>query len=271
MMTKAKHLLPFLWDKLNQWRFVIIGGCIFVPLPGDSLFQAIRRGTPFEANELRFIREFLQPGNVFWDIGANFGLHTNLAARKVGRKGCVLAIEPDPRNRLPLRLNVLLNCQGQIRILPLALGESKKQVEFVSCSQGAYSGLKVADVPGSLKKIKVQQSTLDLIAAEQGWRSVDFLKMDAEGAELLILNGGTEFFSSRPRPVLICEFSDQRTVAFGYQARQIYEWLANRQYLWFSLLGNGKIIAQPPKNVYEYDNLIACPVEKLNRLDAWIQ
>ena len=51
----------------------------------------------------RFARE-IKPGEVFFDIGANTGFYTLLAAKRTGTGGIVHAFEPNPRNLAPLRL-----------------------------------------------------------------------------------------------------------------------------------------------------------------------
>lgn len=254
-----KRKLPFRHDAL--W---------WISVPGDEILDALYTGKPFEAREIMFIKSFLRPGQTFWDIGANFGLYTLIAARKVGRRGSVVAVEPDPKNRFRLRLNVLMNRQRQVTIVPAALGDRLARVDFMACSQGAYSGLKVTNVPGTLTRTEVRQTTLTALAEGWDWPVVDVLKMDVEGAELLVVNGGEKFFRERPRPVVMCEFSDRRTSAYGYAAREIYDWFAARGYLWFSIAAGGNLKAQPQKGVYDYDNLVACPVEQLDRLKGWM-
>ena len=255
-----KRKLPFRYDGLR-----------LIAAPGDEILDALYTGKPFESRETMFIKSFLRPGQSFLDIGANFGLYTLIAARKVGRRGSVVAVEPDPKNRFRLRLNVLLNLQWRVAVVPAALGDRKACVEFMACSQGAYSGLKVSNVPGTLRPIEVQQTTLDALAEARRWPAVDVLKMDVEGAELLVSKGGDNFFRDRSRPVVMCEFSDRRTAPYGHAAREVYDWFVARRYQWFNITAGGTLKAQPQKGAYDYDNLVACPVEKLDRLRGWIE
>jgi tRNA (mo5U34)-methyltransferase len=255
-----KRKLPFRYEDL--W---------WISAPGDEILDALYTGKPFEAREIMFIKSFLKPGQSFWDLGANFGLYTLIAARKVGRRGSVVAVEPDPKNRFRLRLNVLMNLQRRVTVVSAALGDRLARVDFMACSQGAYSGLKVTNVPGTLTRTEVRQTTLTALAEGWEWPTVDMLKMDVEGAELLVVNGGEQLFRDRPRPVVMCEFSDRRTTAYGYAAREIYDWFAARGYLWFSITAGGQLKAQLQKGVYDYDNLVACPVEQLDRLSEWME
>ena len=56
----------------------------------------------FEPNEFAFLDEFLKPGMVFVDAGANDGYYTLFAARKVGPAGKVIAVEPSSRERIKI-------------------------------------------------------------------------------------------------------------------------------------------------------------------------
>lgn len=240
-------------------------GCLFLPLPGDHVFRAMQSGKGYEENEIAFLKTFLDHNYTMWDIGANFGLYTVLGAHRLKNSGTILAIEPDPRNYIRLRINLLLNRFWHVRILRVALADSEAQdVDFTACSQGAYSSLKVAEVPGSLKHIRVRQITLDSLAASLDWPKVDLLKMDVEGAELLVLKGGASFFGKHPRPVLMCEFSDRRTIAFDYPASKIFQWLAEHEYVLFNLEQGGLLSPATIQESYNYDNLVAFPREKLS-------
>lgn len=238
-------------------------GCLFLPLPDDHVFRALRSGKGFEEKELAFLNLFLGHGCCFWDVGANFGLYTVLGGHRLRNSGTVLAIEPDPRNYLRLRANVLLNRLWHVKTLQAALADCEAHdVDFTSCSQGAYSSLKVAEVPGSLHQIRVRQTTLDSLYASLNRPRVDLLKMDVEGAELLVLQGGANFFGNSPRPVVMCEFSDRRTVAFGYPARDVFLWLAEHDYVLFHIGQGGSITPAQIRESYDYENIVAFPRER---------
>lgn len=259
MSILAKSLLPIRLD-----------GCWFGPPLGDEVLEGVRRGRVFEQRERAFVEAFLAPGMTFWDIGAHLGLYTVIGAKVVRPNGVVLAAEPDPRNRRRLRVNVLLNRQWHVEIVPHAIGDRIETAGFCSCRQGAYSGLKVAKVPAAVRNITVSKTTLDALAGQRNWPDVDFVKMDVEGAERLALEGGVGFFTDWPRPVLMCEFSDRRSIAFGHRCSDVYDWLTARDYRWFAFASNGKLTDEPPKTEYDYDNLVACPREKLDRLARWL-
>ena len=243
--------------------------CMWFPIFGDEVFDKIVRHQPYEHNEIEFVQGFLKKNNVFMDIGANFGLYSIIAAKLVGEEGKVISIEPEPGNLKRLKRNVIFN-RISIHIIPLALGETEGLTEFYSCSQAAYSGLKVSDVPGEITKIVVPQTTLDDLHVQFEWTKIDLIKMDVEGAELLVLKGGKDLIS-KSRPVILMEFSDKRTKAYGYSCSEVYQWLRNCDYEFFEFRTNGKMQKHHKKLDYSYDNLVVCPKEKLYLLNDFLQ
>ncbi len=71
--------------------------------------RQIREQGIWEPYESSLVQQYLQPGDVFLDAGANIGYFTVLAAASVGAHGHVYAFEPEPRNFQLLRYNVELN------------------------------------------------------------------------------------------------------------------------------------------------------------------
>ena len=161
------------------------------------------------------------------------------------QQGRVLAFEPNPHNLRYLRLNILLNRQRHVEVIPVALSNEEAEVDFTCVSQGAYSTLHAAAVPGRTSLIRVQQTTLDAIAAQKKLRSVAFIKMDVEGAELLVLQGAEGFLATAPRPLVMCEFNDRRAAPYGHTSRQVYQWLRAREYRWFRLSEQARLVEHP--------------------------
>ena len=268
-LGKAKReVLHAVGSRLGLVVPVRAEGGWWIRIPDDHVLYHLTRGS-YEPQEIRFFRSMLKPGDTALDIGANFGLYTILAAKQVGREGRVLAFEPNPNSLRYLRLNILLNRQSRIEVVPVALSNEEGETEFICVSQGAYSALKVGETPGNTSAITVRQTTLDAIAAAESLYLVDFVKMDVEGAELLVLQGGEEFFSRIPRPLVMCEFNDNRAAPYGHTSRDVYQWLRDRDYEWFRLSDNARLLAQSDETRYDYTNLVACPVEKLDSIARW--
>src|SRR3981189_832278 len=111
--------------------------------------------------------------------------------------------------------------------------------------------------------VRVQIRRLDDIVLQYGLTKVDFLKLDVEGAELDTLKGATKLLNSSIRPVVLAEVYDIRTKPWGYQAREIVQFLFPLNYQWFALNANGTLAKISP-DLCSYDaNLVAVPVERL--------
>ena len=71
---------------------------------------------------MRWIEGFVGPGDVFYDIGANVGAYSLIAARATANRARILAFEPVPSSFLDLSRNVALNaCADSVVALPFAL------------------------------------------------------------------------------------------------------------------------------------------------------
>lgn len=67
--------------------------------------------------------EELRGDDVFWDIGASFGLYTVFAAKKLASPGSVVAFEPEPDMRELLEKNLVLNGIRSVNVRATALGD----------------------------------------------------------------------------------------------------------------------------------------------------
>lgn len=152
--------------------------------------------------------QHVRAGGVVWDIGANIGFFSLIAARLVGDGGEVVAFEPLPRNLAALARNVALNSFHNVRSVGVALSDEPGRAELQVLSSQTWAKL---DTTGdtafqeqldALASVEVEVSTIDLQLA--GRRAPDLVKMDIEGAEVAALRGARELLSKH-RPTVICE------------------------------------------------------------------
>lgn len=226
----------------------------------------------FEKGEQSFVSRFLQSGMTVLDIGAHHGLYTLLASKRVGPQGAVIAFEPSPRELRNLRWNLALNRSRNVRLEPLALSSNEGTAElFVCLGQGtACNSLRPPAVSEPTQPILVTVTTLDSYLEKHPIRSVDFVKIDVEGAELEVLKGATGLLSSSSRPVVMCELADIRTEPWDYRSCEIYEFLETYDYRWFSVTPEGRLRPCPRKEQY-HESLIAVPEENLSAVAAFVE
>jgi FkbM family methyltransferase len=151
-----------------------------------------------------WIRNTVRPGDVFYDIGANIGLYTLAAARRVGDKGRVFAFEPHAASFERLCANLLLNgvtgCTTPLSIAPND-GEGFFDFHYAGWQSGASSS-QLIDRPGTtigLRELKYGVP-VDLLV-ERGWLPhPDVVKLDVDGREPHIISGMARLLASPRRP-----------------------------------------------------------------------
>jgi len=137
---------------------------------------------------------WLKPGSVFYDIGSNVGFHALLAARVI-RTGIIYAFEPMPAVRKIFELHISLNkkmiSSSNIRVLPFAIADSEKEVEFSNDDSHRDGNTYIPQsyvFTGTQNKIRVQCQSIDGLIG-QGYEIPGIIKIDVEGAEYDVLLG----------------------------------------------------------------------------------
>ena len=237
--------------KVRVYPFDIIGKRLYI----DGVYE--------EAESL-FITRFLEPGMVFFDIGANFGQYTLLAAERVSPNGRVHAFEPSRRMFAELNFNVKLNHFSSLCSLnELAISDNQRMFRFPRHRPGEeiYGAL----IPQSVYEAPIvghdtiEAITLDNYIQQQHIRQVDLIKIDIEGAELLALRGAERLLSRPKAPVIVLEMYDALTHAFGYTTLDLWNHLEKHQYQLYEFDKQGQIIGlvqHPGSNSLEA-NLVA--------------
>jgi FkbM family methyltransferase len=205
--TKRTAERWWLWPTPN-WRLrgyadLVIGETSFKFFDPELRYShEIRRGD-YEPGVADAFRRVVTPGDTVLDIGAHMGLYTVLSAKLTGAGGAVWAFEPDPVSREILGRNVDLNQLSNVTIMPVAISSGSGQVSLTAGRFGR-SGSTIGHGPTpnpGLRTLEVSTTSLDAFVAEHGL-SPDVAKVDVEGAEGLVLAGGTEAFA-RMRAVIL--------------------------------------------------------------------
>jgi len=133
--------------------------------------------------EQQFFRAYLRPNDVVIDVGANIGFFTLISSMLVGKYGRVYAIEAHPRIYKYLQGNIALNGIENVRTFNVALGNRNGVVTF-SDGKSDDTNLVITNDSG----ITVPIRRLDEIEIEND--SVSLLKIDVEGYEKFVIEGG---------------------------------------------------------------------------------
>jgi FkbM family methyltransferase len=195
----------------GDWRLATASGSVLlVPPTTTSLttFVLLEQEGWFEP-EMAWLPRWLQPGMQVLDIGANHGVYTVEIARAIGEAGHVWAFEPTqvPRGRL-LGSVAANGLQQRVTVVPAGLADANGTARFLvqhNSELNARDANMAAAAPTAQHE-EVQLLALDpyLASAAPGVK-FDFVKLDAEGDELRVIEGAREFFAAQS-PVVMFEF-----------------------------------------------------------------
>jgi FkbM family methyltransferase len=168
--------------------------------------HTLARTGSYEPDVSATLRAVLGQGATFVDIGANIGWFSLLGASLVGAGGRVVAIEPNPRNVALLRQSAKDNGFDNIEVMAVALSARPGAVALET--DGSNGRIIPIDGPPATPveaEFVVASYPLDDVLASAGVGRADVIKVDVEGAEPLVVQGGRSTFGTGP-PVLISEF-----------------------------------------------------------------
>lgn len=165
-----------------------------------------------EPGTIEWIKSEMKPGQVFYDIGANIGVYTIIAARQVSPGGKVYAFEPHGPNFSRLSDNIALNLLQDV-IVPcsFALHNTDSYLKFRYCSlnAGTSNSQLFADSNGAMKLASDQIVELknavriDTLIAAGRLASPQHVKIDIDGNEYFVLQGMTSLLKSSDAPLSI--------------------------------------------------------------------
>jgi len=213
--------------------------------------------------EYMVIDRFVKPGQVVFDVGANVGTWSYYAL-KCATDIELYAFEPTPKP-FGLLQNNLRSWKG-VQTFPLALSNKDGTCKFICYERDLLNSFFLREkhgkwpaYPGKKEAIQVETMTLDTFCAKYNIKTIDFLKLDTEGAEHLIFLGARNLLKQQRI----------RTIQFEYNLcyklskttlQAVYQLLMSNGYSVY-LIGHNTITPIPRWNPalenYHQRNLLA--------------
>ncbi|MCI0336622.1 MAG: FkbM family methyltransferase [Acidobacteria bacterium] len=177
---------------------------VWGPLKGQQFTgrELVCRMGIYELHVQYKLKELLNEGDVYFDVGANNGYLSLLGAKCVGLNGMVYSIEPLPQNARSLQKlmdeNLVENCQ----LIEKAVSNRSGMIEFYLGDD--YDPYTPSLIRGRRSQVmNVGVMTLDDFANDHRWP--DLIKLDVEGAEVMALEGAKKILASANAPKWLIE------------------------------------------------------------------
>ena len=164
-----------------------------------------------EEHIVRWAFQALPRGGTFFDVGAHYGWISTLAAIHVGSAGQVVSFEPSPVLVDILELHRRANRLSQMQIVRAAISNTEDpESSFFLINEGLSSRNSLTigadDVPyidrENKTQMRVRSLTLDGFARSSG-TVPNLIKIDVEGAELLVLEGAQELLAAHHPDLIV--------------------------------------------------------------------
>lgn len=200
----------------------------------SDIFRRIALEGSYELDLIKIMAQYLEKEKDAIDIGANIGLFSVYFAKNINENCKVLSIEPTPNAYKLLINNVTRNsCSNKIIFYNGALSDSegKVTINFVEGKEEYSSIGKInSDYIGHIisNKISVQTTTLDKLVEQYNIKP-GFIKIDTEGAELLVLKGALETLE-KFHPIILSELCDNLLKELNNSAKEVIDLLKSHNY-----------------------------------------
>lgn len=186
--------------------------------PGGDMCPLLVANGIYHPKMTQVVKETVREGMTCVDVGAHIGYFTLIMASLVGDSGQVYAFEPEPNNFQLLVKNIEIN--GYRNAVPVCKAVSNINGRAIlhvdKLGMGSHS---LATIPGSIL-MQVDVQTLDSFFSD--FRTIDFIKVDVEGAEMAVFQG-MERIIERSKLMIITEFLPHGLLAFGSEPKAFLE------------------------------------------------
>ncbi|MGH9093000.1 MAG: FkbM family methyltransferase, partial [Acidimicrobiales bacterium] len=225
-------------DHMAQFdrRFSTVRGAVTA-----ATINGLARWTPYVESEIRGLRQLVRPGDVCVDVGAAAGLYTAVLSVLAGPHGRVHSVEPLPFANVHLAQLVRPRQAANVRRHPVALA-ALPGVDLLHVPVGRHglvTGRSFLDRSAAgpdpnaefvdQVAVAVTVDTLDALCVREGIDRLGFVKIDVEGAELQVLEGGRQAIADS-RPVVLVEIEARHTARYERTPDEVAAWLLDRGY-----------------------------------------
>lgn len=176
---------------------VLFGNLKGIKLKLNNLLKGSVLIRNYEPDKQLTFKLFLKENNVFFDIGANVGLHSYYVSKNIPSVD-IYSFEPLPENAEYIRQTIKANSFTKINLIECAVSSKSGETYFETNTDNSRG-----NITNSPKDLKVKLISLDDFTQNKNVYP-DVLKIDVEGAEGEVLEGARKLIASH-KPIFIIE------------------------------------------------------------------
>jgi FkbM family methyltransferase len=195
-------------------------GACFAVEPSDigEYFAMILGGPNYPSHVFEACKLLLTPGGVLYDVGANLGFISIEMGCAHLKDVTIYAFEPQPHLAEKIAVSSALNGIERLQVYDVMLGEENATKALYAPRTSAHASL----VPRNshCAVLSRRMTTLDDLVLSGAISPPSVIKIDVEGAELIVLRGGREVFK-KYKPSLVFE-ADENMKRFGSSKADLF-------------------------------------------------
>ena len=191
------------------------------------LDQSIIQAGVFEPWTTQAVKMLIKRGDIVLDVGANIGYYSILMSKLVGKEGKVICFEPTDCYGNVLEKNIAENKLTNVEAYRIGLSNKEQELEIQIGISSA-----TLHVPGNIKlncSERIKLVTLDKFLEEHPLPKINFIKIDVDGHEPLVLEGAWRSID-KYQPNILLEVSHTHYLNAGYTAWDFYDLLKSKGY-----------------------------------------
>lgn len=220
----------------SRTEFTVHGATFAYGKSDVGIAEFVLTNGDYEEETRKVVMQTLKPGDVFFDLGANIGYFTVLAAKRVGPTGRVFAFEPTPATRFYLERNAQGNgVSGVVAVEAFAISERQGTAYFEVGNQSECNSI-ATDTRSAAETIEVKTIGIDEYCEEKGVARVDMIKMDIEGQELKAIRSMSATNQRNPQLQIIFEYNAEVVRRSGEGVAEFFDLLSSYGFSRFTVL-----------------------------------
>ena len=167
----------------------------------DGISLALAKYGKRELDMLWLVKKFLGKKMNALDLGGNIGYYSIIMSKIIGNEGRLYVVEPDPRNTLLLKKNLIE--YKNTKFYECAIGNQDSEVEFNITEKSNLNTFADFETINKVETKKVKMYKLETFINKIIKDEINFIRMDIEGFEYELLNEAFSFLTNYNKPITI--------------------------------------------------------------------